>query len=130
VLARVSLTETTAAVPDPVEHLERLSLTHFGPIDGHDDNLVTAFFVRLANGLVKGSEAVLEFLRSVMDRDDAEDYQTVRDLAWVSLRGVDHGRLTRSPDWYGISGDDPASKPKPKRARRSDLVAAEERRYM
>ena len=53
-LARVSLTETTIEVPDPVEHLERLSLSHFGPIDGQDDNLITAFFVRLANGLVKG----------------------------------------------------------------------------
>jgi len=118
-LARISLTESTTEVPDPVGHLERLSLHHFGPIDGHDDNLVTAFFVRTANGVVKGAETILEFFRAIMDRDGREDYQTVRDL------------LQRSYTWFGIASEDPdMMNSKPKHSRHGELVATEERRYM
>ena len=65
-------------VPDPVAHLERISLTHFGPIDGHEDNLITALFVGSTKTLVNALSSSLDFFRSIMDRDDAEDYQTVR----------------------------------------------------
>jgi hypothetical protein len=60
--------------------VERLSLTHSGPIDGHDDNLVTAFFVGSARVLVDGLSESLQFCWCVMDRDDAEDYQTCATL--------------------------------------------------
>ena len=103
-LARTNLSATSLEVPDPVAYLERISLTHFGPIDGHKDNLITAFFVRSTKTLVNGLSESLEFFRSIMDRDDAEDYQTVRDLAWIGLCGIDSRRPTTAETWSSLSG--------------------------
>jgi MFS superfamily sulfate permease-like transporter len=102
-LARISLTTTTPETPDPVAYLDRVSLTHYGPIDGHDDNVVTAFFIRLVNRSVRGAEATLEVLRSIMDRDDAEDYQTIRDLAWISLHPPDRPQQSRAKQLRSLS---------------------------
>jgi MFS superfamily sulfate permease-like transporter len=101
-LARISLTATIDAVSDPVAYLDRLSLAHLGPIDGHDDNVVTAFVIRSVKGLVHGLNESLSFVRSLLDRDDAEDYQTVRDLAWISLNPVKHGQSARHPNWFSL----------------------------
>jgi MFS superfamily sulfate permease-like transporter len=102
-LARLSLIATDPRTPDPVAYLDRISLTHFGPIDGHDDNVITAFFVRLANRLVMTAETALDAIRSVMDHDDAEDYQTVRDLAWIGLHPPEKPHRTRATQLLSLS---------------------------
>jgi MFS superfamily sulfate permease-like transporter len=102
-LARISLTATSAEIPDPIAYLEHISLAHYGPIDGHDDNVITAFAVRTTKRFVAGLSASLTLLRSVMDRDDAEDYQTVRDLALVNLNPVVHGRHSQAAHWLSLS---------------------------
>ena len=109
-------------MPDPVAYLERISLTHFGPIDGHDDNLITAFFVRSTKTLVNGLSESLEFFRSIMDRDDVEDYQTVRDLAWIGLCGIDGRRPTTAETWSSLSGPHDH-----KRRNRRELVESQRR---
>ena len=101
-LARTSLSIASTEVPDPVAHLERLSLTPFGPIDGHEDNLITALFVGSTKTLVNALSSSLECFRSIMDRDDAEDYQTVRDLALIGLCGIDSRRPTTAETWSSL----------------------------
>jgi hypothetical protein len=99
-LARVSLTLPSAEVPDPVAYLERISLTHLGPIPGQDDNVITTFLIDRAKQLGRAVDATMEFVRSWIDRDDTEDYQTVRDLAWVSLHPVDDRRHRSLSAWW------------------------------
>ena len=116
-LARTSLSIASTEVPDPVAHLERLSLTHFGPIDGHEDNLITAFFVGSTKTLVNALSSSLEFFRSIMDRDDAEDYQTVRDLALIGLCGIDSRRPYHGGDLVKSPGATRSSTSRPWRTR-------------
>ena len=123
-LARTSLSIASTEVPDPVAHLERLSLNHFGPIDGHEDNLVTAFFVGSTKTLVNALSSSLECFRSIMDRDDAEDYQTVRDLALIGLCGFDSRRPTTAETWSSLSG------PHDHRRRDRGELVETQRRYM
>jgi MFS superfamily sulfate permease-like transporter len=105
-LSRISLTLPSDEYPDPVAYLERVSLTHLGPIAGQDDNVITTFLIRRIKRLALGIEAGMEFVRSLLDRDDAEDYQTVRDLAWVSLNRVEPPRHSRAATWFSLSGGD------------------------
>jgi hypothetical protein len=119
-------TRRSGGASSPVAHLERLSLTHFGPIDGHEDNLVTAFFVGGAKVLVNGLSESLEFFRSIMDRDDAEDYQTVRDLALIGLCGIDRRRPTTAETWSSLPLSGPHDH---ERLHRGELVESQ-RRYM
>lgn len=111
-------------VPDPVAHLERLSLNHFGPIDGHEDNLITALFVGSTKTLVNALSSSLEFFRSIMDRDDAEDYQTVRDLALIGLCGIDSRRPSTAETWSSLPG------PHDHRRRDRGELVETQRRYM
>jgi hypothetical protein len=130
-LARMSLTLISQEIPDPVAYLERISLRHYGPIEGQDDHVVTAFLIRNAKQLAWGIDACLEIVRSVLDYDDAEDYQTVRDLALVSLHPIDLGRPSMDSIFRSLPGipasaelslagaSQPASRP-----------SGEQRRYM
>jgi hypothetical protein len=106
-LARVSLTLPSAEVPDPVAYLEQISLTHLGPIPGQDDNAITTFLIDRAKRFGRAVDATLELVRSWIDRDDAEDYQTVRDLAWVSLNRPDERwHRSRAASWLSLSDHD------------------------
>jgi hypothetical protein len=126
-LARISLTLPSPEVPDPVAYLERLSLTHLGPIPGQDDNVVTTFLIDYAKRFGRAVDATMEFVRSWIDRDDAEDYQTVRDLAWVSLNRVDERRhRSRVANWFSLSEHDHDDH----HARPSLHPAEPQRRYM
>gem|GEM_PF-1877895 len=66
----------------------------------------------------------LEFFRSIMDRDDAEDYQTVRDLALIGLCGIDRRRPTTAETWSSLPGPHDRE-----RLDRGELVESQ-RRYM
>jgi hypothetical protein len=130
-LARTSLTLTSQEIPDPVAYLERISLRHYGPIDGQDDNVITAFVIRTVKRLARGVDACLELVRSVIDRDDAEDYQTVRDLALVSLHPINLGRPSMDSIFRNLPGipasPEPALTGAPPPAGR---ISSEPRRYM
>ena len=131
-LARISLTEVSAEAPDPVAYLERISLTHYGPIEGQDDNLITAFLIRSAKRVARGIDAGLEFVRSLIDRDDAEDYQTVRDLALVSLHPIDVGPLSLDKILRTLPGlpSSPAETTPGRAAKPTARAVPEQRRYM
>jgi carbonic anhydrase len=124
-LARVSLTLPSAEVPDPVAYLEKISLTHLGSIPGQEDNAITIFIIDRAKQFGRAVDATMELVRSWLDRDDVEDYQTVRDLAWISLNRTDERRhRSRAASWFSLSDhDDHSALPR--------LHAAEpQRRYM
>jgi MFS superfamily sulfate permease-like transporter len=106
-LARISLTLPSPEVPDPVAYLERLSLTHLGPIPGQVDNAITTFIIDRAKQFGRAVDATMELVRSWIDRDDVEDYQTVRDLAWISLNRTDERRhRSRAASWFSLSDYD------------------------
>ena len=66
-LARVSLTLPSPEVPDPVAYLERISLTHLGPIPGQDDNVITTFLIDRAKRFGRAVDATME-LDPILDR--------------------------------------------------------------
>ena len=86
----------------------------------------------MANGWRAGIDACLEFLRSVIDRDDAEDYQTVRDLALVSLHPVDPGRLSLDSILMNLPGiaPPPAAATPGSATQPAARAVPEPRRYM
>jgi hypothetical protein len=130
-LARISLTEVSPEVPDPVAYLEQISLTHYGPIEGQEEHIVTVFLIRNVKRLARGIDACLEFVRSLIDRDDAEDYQTVRDLALVSLHPIDLGRPSMDSIFRSLPGIPATAERVPTGPHRpARRLVPEERRYM
>ena len=73
-LARISLTSVSPEAPDPVAYLERISLTHFGPIAGQDDHVITAAAARAWQYLARKARAVSSSLRSLFVFSKAEAY--------------------------------------------------------
>ena len=64
-------------------------------------------FSSTAKRFGRAVDATMEFVRSSIDRDDAEDYLTVKVLAQVRLnRPDDRRRRSRAASWFRLSDHD------------------------
>jgi MFS superfamily sulfate permease-like transporter len=85
-LAKISLTYTAPDQPDPLVLLERISLTHVGPISGQEDHPVHVGVARTWRFMGRMTGAMARAVRSVFVFDQPETFAFAdHDLAWTSL---------------------------------------------
>jgi hypothetical protein len=100
-LARISLTYTS---PDPLVLLERISLTHVGPIPGHEDHPVHVGIALAWRFLVRTAGAMARSVRSVFVFDGPETFAFAdHDMAWTSLSRFEHEAEPSAVDKLSLS---------------------------
>ena len=93
-LARISLSYLNPDQPDLIAYLERVSLTHVGPIPGRDDHLINATVARAWRYLACQSRVIVDALRSLFVFDDRESLAFAeQELSLSGLSRVDPGHL-------------------------------------
>jgi carbonic anhydrase len=88
-LARISLLRDESQAPDAVAFLERISLTHVGPIPGQADHVVTLAVIRSWRYLACKAGSVLAYVRTMGVADGVVEEVPTHDLAWFSLNKVE-----------------------------------------
>ena len=107
-LARMGLIEDGSVAPDAVAFLERISLTHFGPIPGQDDHVITLVAVRAGRFVALKFRAALTAIRTIMGIGDGVVEQSPdHDLVWMSLSSPKEKAETAAHDlaWLGFEDD-------------------------
>jgi hypothetical protein len=92
-LARVSLTQASPEV-DPISYLERISLTHVGPIAGQEDHPIRAAIFRAATSIALLTKNAARAVRRALVRNE-EFPAADHDMAWTSMSRVER---SGSPD--------------------------------
>jgi carbonic anhydrase len=106
-LAKISLTDTSPEQPDPLVLLERISLTHVGPIPGQEDHpvhvgaaLAWRFLVRLAAKARRAGRSAFAF-------EGRETFAFAdRDLAWTSLSRLEQEDAPSEVDKLSLSSQE------------------------
>jgi hypothetical protein len=91
-LARIGLLGGGEEVPSSVAFLERMSLTHPGPIEGNSDHVVTRAVIDASRYLARKCKATLTAVRTMGVGDGEVKESPDHDLEWLSL-----GDLKRKP---------------------------------
>ena len=103
-LARISLLRDGREVTDPVAFLERISLTHVGPIPGNTDHVITLAVIGVFRYVARKYNAMLAAIRTMGIRDGVVNESPDHDLEWMSLR--DFERRPDSPPhdlaWFSL----------------------------
>ena len=90
-LARIGLTYSDPDQPDPLVLLERISLTHAGPIPGQDDHPITMALVHGWRFLGRITMVVPHSIRSIFVFSGGETFTFAdHDMAWTSLERMEH----------------------------------------
>jgi hypothetical protein len=108
-LARISLSQVSLEAPDPVAHLERLSLTRVGPIAGQDDHVINEAVARAWRHLARTTRGTLTFVRTWGFDDDIEVDTSAGGLEWLSLSWIERGATRTEAERLSLSrfGDRP-----------------------
>jgi MFS superfamily sulfate permease-like transporter len=120
-LARLSMVRVGPEALDPVVYLERISLTHVGPVAGREDNVIAVAVALAWRRFVERARSTPAFFRSLGIGDGVEVVSTSLDLERLALARMDadepswsslelHGLTnggrpdpTRDPGWIGLS---------------------------
>jgi carbonic anhydrase len=106
-LAKISLTYTSPDQPDPLVLLERISLTHVGPIPGQKDHPVHVGVALAWRFLVRLSGSVRRAIRSVFVFQAPETFAFAdRDLAWTSLSRLEQEDAPSEVDKLSLSSQE------------------------
>jgi hypothetical protein len=110
-LARASMTVVTPEVPDPLAHLERISLTYVKPLADEEPHPLAQALAQAWRYLARQIKAASAFVRARLTGDGVKDIHTERDLAWTSLTRVEGSALPREVERLTLSRSDEPLQP-------------------
>ncbi len=103
---RISLTVTAPQV-DAVAYLERISLTHLGPVAVQQDHPIQSAVIRASRYVIRKFRAAGRYLQTMLVRNE-ETPAADHDLAWSSLSLVESVGTPSEIDELSLSADEHA----------------------